>query len=146
MLRRLSALLCLAALAPWSAAAHTLMPTLVLVSFGQPGAVDIKIDADLLLLLGSPERYYQFATEPAARQQADAQTIARRLSANLQLRVGSEALQPRLILRANALDIVLQRIIRASIDADRVLHAHALDRFQRIGLFLKQPVVAGHHA
>jgi hypothetical protein len=69
---------------------------LVLVSFGQPGTVDIKIDADLLLLLGSPERYYEFATEPPARQQADARAMAPRLMANLQLRVGSQPLQPRL--------------------------------------------------
>jgi hypothetical protein len=99
MLRRLLALLCLALLSPWfasTAMAHTLMPTLVLVSFGQPGTVDIKIDADLLLLLGSPERYYEFATEPAARQQADAQAIAPRLMSNLQLLVGSQPLQPRL--------------------------------------------------
>jgi hypothetical protein len=99
MLRRLAALLCLAMLSPWSATtamAHTLMPTLVLVSFGRPGTVDIKIDADLLLLLGSPERYYEFATEPPARQQTDAQAIATRLTANLQLLVGSQPLQPRL--------------------------------------------------
>jgi len=99
MLRRLTALLCLTMLSPWSASpamAHTLMPTLVLVSFGRPGTVDIKIDADLLLLLGSPERYYEFATEPPARQQTDARAIATRLTANLQLLVGSQPLQPRL--------------------------------------------------
>jgi HupE / UreJ protein len=99
MLRRLAALLCLAMLSPWSgstAMAHTLMPTLVLVSFGRPGTVDIKVDADLLLLLGSPERYYEFATEPPVRQQADAQAIATQLTANLQLLVGAQQLQPRL--------------------------------------------------
>jgi hypothetical protein len=99
MLRRLTALLCLVLLSPWSATtglAHTLMPTLVLVSFGAPGTVDIKIDADLLLLLGSPERYYQFATEPPARQRADARALAPRLVANLQLRVGSQLLRPQL--------------------------------------------------
>ena len=99
MRRRLAALLWLAMLSPWPAPpamAHTLMPTLVLVSFGRPGTVDIKIDADLLLLLGSPERYYEFATEPPVRQQADAQALAPRLLANLQLRVGSQPLQPKL--------------------------------------------------
>jgi hypothetical protein len=99
MLRRLAALLYLAWLSPWSAIpamAHTLMPTLVLVSFGQPGTVDIRIDADLLLLLGSPERYYEFATEPPARQQADARAVASRLVANLQLLVGSRPLEPKL--------------------------------------------------
>jgi hypothetical protein len=80
-----------------TAMAHTLMPTLVLVSFGQPGTVDIKIDADLLLLLGSPERYYQFATEAPARQRADAQAIAPRLTANLQLLAGSQPLLPRFV-------------------------------------------------
>jgi HupE / UreJ protein len=99
MLRRLAALLYLAALSPWfatTAMAHTLSPTLVLVSFGQPGTVDIKIDADLLLLLGSSERYYEFASEPPAQQQRDAQAIAARLTANLQLLVGAQPLQPRL--------------------------------------------------
>jgi HupE / UreJ protein len=100
MLRRLAALACLAMVWTWStstAMAHTLMPTLVLVSFGQSGTVDIKLDADLLLLLGSPERYYEFATEPVARQRADAQAIAPRLTANLQLLVGSQRLQPRFV-------------------------------------------------
>jgi hypothetical protein len=100
MLRRLAALACLAMASTWAASAamaHTLMPTLVLVSFGQPGTVDIKIDADLLLLLGSPERYYGFATEPAPRQRADALAIAPRLTANLQLLVGAQRLQPRFV-------------------------------------------------
>ena len=35
------------------AGAHTMMMTQVLVSFGQPDAVDVKIDVDLTLLLGS---------------------------------------------------------------------------------------------
>ena len=97
--RRWRAPLWFALLGAWlagAATAHTLMPTLVLVSFGQPGSVDIKIDADLLLLLGSPEAYYQLATLPPARQQEMARRLAPRLTANLQLFAGSQLLQPRL--------------------------------------------------
>jgi HupE / UreJ protein len=97
--RRRLRLLWLMTVGAWfacAATAHTLMPTLVLVSFGQPGSVDIKIDADLLLLLGSPEAYYALATLPAAPQQQAARQLAPRLTANLQLYAGSQRLQPRL--------------------------------------------------
>jgi len=94
-MRRLTASLGLLLL--WGlASAHTMMPTLVLVSFDRPGAVDIKVDADLSLLLGSPENYYAFATASAAAQQAQATQLAPKLMANLQLLVGSQPLQPRL--------------------------------------------------
>lgn len=69
-------------------------PTLVLVSFGQPGSVDIKIDADLTLLLGSAQGYYELATEPSAKQRTDAARLAPRLLDNLQLYVGSQRLRP----------------------------------------------------
>jgi hypothetical protein len=93
MLQRLvwvSGLLLLARLA----SAHTMSPTLVLVSFAQPGSVDVKIDADLTLLLGSPERYYAFASEPAAQQQTEARQLAPRLLDNLQFFIGPEQLRP----------------------------------------------------
>jgi hypothetical protein len=61
MLQRLAWIAGLLLLAPL-ASAHTMNPTLVLVSFAQSGSVDVKIDADLTLLLGSPERYYAFAS------------------------------------------------------------------------------------
>jgi len=34
----------------------------------RPGTVDVKIDVDLTLLLGSPERYYKLATDPQDEQ------------------------------------------------------------------------------
>jgi len=70
-----------------------MMPSRVLVSFARPGSVDVRFDVDLTLLLGSPERYYEFATESAARQQADAQRILPGLTNALQLYVGSQRLQ-----------------------------------------------------
>jgi hydrogenase/urease accessory protein HupE len=93
MLQRLAWIAGLLLLAPL-ASAHTMNPTLVLVSFAQSGSVDVKIDADLTLLLGSPERYYAFASEPAAQQQAEARQLAPRLLDNLQLYVGPERLRP----------------------------------------------------
>jgi hypothetical protein len=93
MLQRLAWIAGLLLLAPL-ASAHTMSPTLVLVSFVQPGSVDVKIDADLTLLLGSPERYYAFASEPAAQRQLDVRQLAPRLLDNLQFFVGPERLRP----------------------------------------------------
>jgi HupE / UreJ protein len=76
------------------AGAHTMMMTQVLVSFGQPDAVDVKIDVDLTLLLGSPERYYEVATESPERQKEDLERIVPRVIENLQLFVGQQRLQP----------------------------------------------------
>jgi hypothetical protein len=70
-----------------------MMMTQVLVSFGQPDAVDVKIDVDLTLLLGSPERYYEVATESPERQKEALERIAPKVTENLQLFVGQERLQ-----------------------------------------------------
>ena len=75
------------------AGAHTMMMTQVLVSFGQPGTVDVKLDVDLTMLLGSPERYYELATEPPERQQQDVRRLVPRVVDNLQLFVGQQRLQ-----------------------------------------------------
>ena len=75
------------------AGAHTMMMTQVLVSFGQPGTVDVKLDVDLTMLLGSPERYYELATEPSERQQEDVRRLVPRVVDNLQLFVGQQRLQ-----------------------------------------------------
>ena len=76
-----------------SAGAHTMMMTQVLVSFGQPERVDVKIDIDLTLLLGSPERYYEVATESPERQQEDVRQVVPRVVDNLQLFVGPQRLE-----------------------------------------------------
>ena len=70
-----------------------MMMTQVLVSFGQPGTVDVKFDVDLTMLLGSPERYYEVATEPPDKQQEDVRRIVPRVVDNLQLFVGPQRLQ-----------------------------------------------------
>ncbi|MDB6087260.1 MAG: hypothetical protein JWN85_44 [Gammaproteobacteria bacterium] len=70
-----------------------MMMTQVLVSFGRPATVDVKIDIDLTLLLGSPERYYEIATEPSQRQQEDIRRIVPRVVESLELFVGQERLQ-----------------------------------------------------
>jgi HupE / UreJ protein len=74
------------------AGAHTMMMTQVLVSFGQPGTVDVKLDVDLTMLLGSPERYYELATESPERQQEDVRRLVPRVVDNLQLFVGQQRL------------------------------------------------------
>jgi hypothetical protein len=75
------------------AGAHTMMMSQVLVSFGQPGTVDVKFDVDLTMLLGSPERYYELATEAPDKQQEDVRRIVPRVVDNLQLFVGPQRLQ-----------------------------------------------------
>ena len=76
-----------------NAGAHTVMLTQVLVSFGKPGTVDVKIDVDLTLLLGSPDRYYELATEPLQRQQEDVRGLVPQVTDNLQLFVGKQRLR-----------------------------------------------------
>jgi hypothetical protein len=76
------------------AGAHTVMMTQVLVSFGESKTVAVKIDVDLTLLLGSPERYYEIATESPDKQREDVRQLVPRVVDNLQLFVGKERLQP----------------------------------------------------
>ena len=75
------------------AAAHTMMMTQVLVSFGHADAVDVKIDIDLTLLLGTPQRYYEVATEAPGPQHEDIERIVPRVVDNLQLFVGQQRLK-----------------------------------------------------
>jgi hypothetical protein len=75
------------------AGAHTMTMTQVLVSFGKPDTVDVKIDIDLTLLLGSPERYYEVGTESPQKQRGDIGQIVPRVLDNLQLFVGQERLR-----------------------------------------------------
>jgi hypothetical protein len=79
-------------MAPW-AGAHTMTMTQILVSFGRPEMVDVKIDIDLTLLLGSPERYYEVATEAPRGQQEDVRQVIPRVVDSLQLFVGAQRLQ-----------------------------------------------------
>ena len=75
------------------AQAHTMMMTQVLVSLGaQPGTADVKIDIDLTMLLGSPQRYYEVATEPVGQQQQDIERIVPQVLENIQLFVGPQPL------------------------------------------------------
>jgi hypothetical protein len=67
--------------------------TQVLVSFGKPDIVDVKIDIDLTLLFGSPERYYEVGTESPQKQRADIGQIVPRVLENLRLFVGRERLR-----------------------------------------------------
>ena len=72
--------------------AHTMITTRVLVSFGQPSEVSVKVDIDLALLLGSPARYYEVATESPDKQRADVGRIAPTVADSLQLFVGQQRL------------------------------------------------------
>jgi hypothetical protein len=68
--------------------------TQVLVSFGQPGTVDVKIDIDLTMMLGTPERYYQFATGGLPLQQAALDKLVPRVLDSVQLFSGETRLLP----------------------------------------------------
>ena len=75
------------------AGAHTMTLTEVTVTFATPGKLDVKIGIDLTQILGSPDRYYQFVTEPEAVQQAAVRTLLPQVLAGLQLIVGSTPLK-----------------------------------------------------
>jgi len=74
------------------AVAHTQMMTEVLVSFRQPQQVDVTVGLDLSLMLGSPERYYELATESGDSRQKELQKIVPTVIDSLQLWVGDERL------------------------------------------------------
>jgi len=75
------------------AGAHTMTLTEVTVTLATPGKLDVKIGIDLTQILGSPDRYYQFVTEPEAAQQAEVRTLLPQVLAGLQLVVGSTPLK-----------------------------------------------------
>ncbi len=75
------------------AGAHTMTLTEVTVTFATPGKLDVKIGIDLTQILGSPDRYYQFVTEPEVAQQAEVRTLLPHVLAGLQLVVGSTPLK-----------------------------------------------------
>lgn len=81
----------LAGVAP--ARAHTMMLTQVLVSFDRPDTVDVKVDIDLTLMLGTPEKYYELATDTPENQQATLERIVPRVLENIQLFSGQARLQ-----------------------------------------------------
>jgi hypothetical protein len=68
--------------------------TQVLVSFAEPGRVELKIDIDLTLILGSAQRYYEVATESPQRQAEDLRGIVPQVLDALQLEVGGRRLAP----------------------------------------------------
>ncbi|MEP7312942.1 MAG: HupE/UreJ family protein [Pseudomonadota bacterium] len=86
-------LLLVVAAAGRCASAHTMMMTLVQVSFAQPDVVDVRIETDLTVLLGSSARYYELATAPAQRQQEQLDAILPQFLDALQLFIGEERLQ-----------------------------------------------------
>ena len=74
------------------AKAHSMTMTQILVSFGDTGKVDVKIDIDLTLLLGSPERYYEIASEQAEKQLEDIRDVTPRVVEALPLFIGQQRL------------------------------------------------------
>lgn len=74
------------------AGAHTMTLTEVTVTFATPGILDVQIGIDLTQILGSPDRYYQFVTEPQAAQQAQVRVLLPQVLAALRLFSGSTPL------------------------------------------------------
>jgi hypothetical protein len=84
----------LSALLPGAALAHTLTITQVLVSFDQPGTVNIKIDIDLSARLDSPDAYYALSIASAEAKRAAVEKLVPGILDSLQLEVGEERLKP----------------------------------------------------
>jgi hypothetical protein len=67
--------------------------TEVTVTFAKPGSLEVKIGLDLTQILGSPDRYYAFVTEPEAAQRDEVQRMLPAVLDGLQLRVGATPLK-----------------------------------------------------
>jgi hypothetical protein len=93
-MRRSLAMALLGLAAAAAARAHTLNLTQVLVSFDGPGTVAIKIDLDLTVMLGSPDLYYRFSTDPPERQLATLDRLVPRVLGSLRLSCGGTPLRP----------------------------------------------------
>jgi HupE / UreJ protein len=91
----------LGGLLPIRARAHALTITQLLVSFDQPGTIDVKVDLDLTNLLGSPEAYYALSqATPEAQQQGIGRLLAG-ITNDLQVHFGDA--RPALIFQGYAL-------------------------------------------
>jgi hypothetical protein len=84
----------LAALLPVVAQAHNLTITQILVSFDQPGTVNVKVDIDLSSRLASPDAYYAMSVAAPDAQRAEIERQVPSILDSLQLYVGDERLQP----------------------------------------------------
>ena len=78
------------------AAAHSMITTQVAVTFADSQSADVKIDIDLTLLLGSPQKYFDLASAAAPEQKAQIEALVPQLNEALQLYAGAYRLQPRL--------------------------------------------------
>ena len=72
---------------------HTMTLTEVTATLATPGTVDVKIGIDLTQVLGSPDRYYAFVTEPEAAQRQQVDKILPIVLDGLRLLVGTTALK-----------------------------------------------------
>jgi hypothetical protein len=91
----------LGGLLPIRARAHALTITQLLVSFDQPGTIDVKIDIDLTNLLGSPEAYYAVSQAAAEAQQQAVGRLLAGITNDLQVHFGD--LRPTLIFQGYTL-------------------------------------------
>ena len=66
--------------------------TEVVVTFAEPGTVEVEIGIDLTQILGSPERYYALVTAPSAAQRAEIRRILPLIEDSLRLELGNRAL------------------------------------------------------
>jgi hypothetical protein len=66
--------------------------TEVTVRFATPGVLDVQIGIDLTQILGSPDRYYHFVTEPPAAQQSDVRAFLPQVLAGVELWIGKKPL------------------------------------------------------
>ena len=124
-----------------------MMMTQVLVSFGGADTIDVKLDVDLTLLLGSPERYYEVATESPEKQQEDIRNILPQLLDGLQLFVGPERLHlifkdffPAMVPKSIYLDDSLSKLSRFDFAAARPHGSAPLKLVVPIGANIDYPI------
>jgi hypothetical protein len=113
----------------------------------EPGTADVKVDIDLTMLLGSPRRYYELATEPPRQQEADIRGILPQVLENIQLFVGQARLSlrfrgftPAVAPQAEYLDASLSKLSTLRFTAALPAGAGPLRLFVPLGAQIDYPV------
>jgi hypothetical protein len=109
------------------ARAHSLTITQVLVSFDQPGTINVKIDIDLTNAIQSSEAYYALATAKPGIQRSGIDRLLPGVLDGLQLYVGDEQLR-----------LILQRFSLPKLSHDEFLDP-ATDHFTTLDFIAVLP-------
>jgi len=130
-----------------AASAHTMQMTRVRIVFDAAGAIAVRVDVDLTLLLGSPGRYYELAQEPPAQQAEEVQRLLPKVLDTVQLQVGAARVPLRLqhfaiatASQADFLDGTISKPSRFEFQADSPAQSGPLRVLVPVGALIDYPV------